>query len=513
MRKGVIILALFALFLLSAYYVLAAAIDTVNIYFVSSTDINDTLSNNTNTNKSSLTFVYNYTGANISGNCSLFINGVQNTTNASTINNTRSNFTTAPGTFPDGAYTWNLTCLEGNTPATAITAGFYNFTIDRTAPTEPTPSTPSNQTRSNSLNPTFDWATVTETNFQNYTVQVAILSNFSPLNYTFNISGRADSNVTVDSTGINLTSNLNWYWRVIAYDTANNAFTGGSFIYTTDTVVPVASSGSPTGTVTTITPSISVSTDENATCKYSVNLDEEYSALDTTFSNTGNRTHNTTSTDISLGTNTFYVRCRDTAGNTMTSSYSWSLVYSTGTTDSGGGGGGGGGGDEDEELEVVSGQTKYLGVLETASTLASIAESGSIKFEFNGSNFTLNVVSVNLNSVDFDFDTINLTLNLAENTNTTVDLNHDAFDDLYLELTSIDEDTAHIELYLLERIDEEIIDEVTEDEQILEPSYEIKPSLWVTFFVLFAIIVAIGYYFIIRFKHRRQHGWQIKRKF
>ncbi len=512
MKKGVIVFALlFGLFLVSLYYVLAAAIDTTNVEFISSTATKDAPTNNTNTNQSNITFPYNFTGgSNLVGNCSIFINGVRNTTNATIPNATRTNFTLF--TFPEGAYTWNISC-ENASAGVSVNAGRYNVTVDTTAPTEPTPSTPSNQTRSNNLTPVLDWASVTELNFQNYTVQVATLSNFSPFNYTFNISGRTDSNVSIDVRGINLTANLGWYWRVISYDTANNAFTGGTFIYTTDTVVPVASDGKPTGAITTAIPNVSVTTDENATCKYSINLDETYDNLDYTFTATGGRNHNATN-DISLGSNTFYVRCKDTATNTMSSSLSWSIIYSSGA-DSGdsGGGGGGSGSDDDEEVEVTSGQTKYLGVLETTSTLASIAENGKIKFEFNGSNYTLDVTSVNLNSADFEFETINLTLNLAKETNTTIDLNQDSVDDLYLELTSIEEDTAHIELYLLERVDEEILTDVGEEEQVLEPSYETKPSFWVTLFVIFAILVAVGYYFVIRFKNRRRHGWQIKRKF
>jgi len=225
------------------YLVVAAnvAIDTTNAEFISSTNIRDAQTNNTNTNLSNLTFPFNYTGNNSIGNCSIFINGVRNTTNATIPNATRTNFTLF--TFPEGVYTWNISCQNASENASGavgyINAGRYNFTVDTTAPTEPTPVSPAT-TQVGNLTPTFDWTTSTELNFQNYTLEIHKFGNLSPVNFTFNISKRADSNITLDPSTINLTPNENISWRVFAYDTAGNPSNVSiiNFSYITDTIGP-----------------------------------------------------------------------------------------------------------------------------------------------------------------------------------------------------------------------------------------------------------------------------------
>ncbi len=109
-----------------------------------------------------------------------------------------------------------------------------------------------------------------------------------------------------------------------------------------DTAAPVVTELSISGSGSTIT--LSVTTDENATCKFDESDADftslSYSMTDTITSHTGTRSYSSSTSG------TYYVRCNDTAGNVMSSSNttSFSISISSGSGSSGGGGGGGGGG-------------------------------------------------------------------------------------------------------------------------------------------------------------------------
>jgi len=91
-----------------------------------------------------------------------------------------------------------------------------------------------------------------------------------------------------------------------------------------DTTPPTISNGSPSGTLSagTTQTTMSVVTDENATCKYSTSAGTSYASMPSTFSTTGAANHSTTITGLTNGNSyTRYVRCQDTAGNANTSDY------------------------------------------------------------------------------------------------------------------------------------------------------------------------------------------------
>jgi len=104
-----------------------------------------------------------------------------------------------------------------------------------------------------------------------------------------------------------------------------------------DNTFPVRSSGSPSGTLVWDTTSVTLSltTDENATCKYGVSSGTAYSSIANTFSTTGGTTHSSSITGLSSNnTTTYYVRCQDTVGNTNSDDYLISFSIAAG----GGGG-------------------------------------------------------------------------------------------------------------------------------------------------------------------------------
>ena len=93
---------------------------------------------------------------------------------------------------------------------------------------------------------------------------------------------------------------------------------------TTDTTPPVRSGGSPTGTLASGTTSttLSLTTNENATCRYSTTAGVSYSSMTDTFSTTGETSHSTTVSGLSNGDfYSYYVRCEDDSGNANTSDY------------------------------------------------------------------------------------------------------------------------------------------------------------------------------------------------
>jgi hypothetical protein len=100
-----------------------------------------------------------------------------------------------------------------------------------------------------------------------------------------------------------------------------------------DTDPPVRSSGSPSGTLNSGTTStnITLSTNENATCKYDTDGSESYASMANTFSTTGGQSHSQNISGLSDGNSyTYYVRCTDgTNANTNDYSISFSIDSST----------------------------------------------------------------------------------------------------------------------------------------------------------------------------------------
>ncbi|RKY37203.1 MAG: hypothetical protein DRP78_01645, partial [Candidatus Omnitrophota bacterium] len=90
-----------------------------------------------------------------------------------------------------------------------------------------------------------------------------------------------------------------------------------------DTTSPTRSNGQPTGTLSSGTNHISISltTNEDATCKYSVTSGTVYGLMGNLLS-TGGTTHSTTVSGLSDGNSyTYYVRCQDASKNTNTDDF------------------------------------------------------------------------------------------------------------------------------------------------------------------------------------------------
>jgi hypothetical protein len=111
-----------------------------------------------------------------------------------------------------------------------------------------------------------------------------------------------------------------------------------------DTTPPVRSSLAPSGTLArnTTATTLSVTTDENATCHYATVAGTAYGSS-TVFSTTGSTVHTTPISGLTNGTShTYYVRCADSLSNTNLddATITFSVQASSVTSSSGGGGGG-----------------------------------------------------------------------------------------------------------------------------------------------------------------------------
>jgi hypothetical protein len=119
--------------------------------------------------------------------------------------------------------------------------------------------------------------------------------------------------------------------------------TGRSLVTVTDsgssdTTPPVLSNGTPSGTLAlgTTSTTVGVTTDENATCKYSASAGTDYASMTGTFT-TGDRAtaHSFTATGLSDGnTYNYYVRCQDSSANLNTNTIDYVISFSIGSSSS-----------------------------------------------------------------------------------------------------------------------------------------------------------------------------------
>jgi len=140
----------------------------------------------------------------------------------------------------------------------------------------------------------------------------------------------------------NLTDGLTYYFSVSSYDTSGNesAFSNPEVSKLipapTDTTPPALSNGSPTGVLSagTTQTTLSVSTNESATCKYSTAAGVDYSSMANTFTTTGGTNHSVTITGLSNGQPyNYYVKCRDFSSNANTSN-DYPISFSVASSDS-----------------------------------------------------------------------------------------------------------------------------------------------------------------------------------
>jgi hypothetical protein len=161
---------------------------------------------------------------------------------------------------------------------------------------------------------------------------------YGSMTNTFATTGGTSHSTTL--TGLANGQSYSRYVRCA--DTAGNS-NGSSLVVSfsigaaSDTTPPVLSNGAPSGTLPagTTSTTLSVTTNEAATCKWGTTASTSYSSMTNTFATTGGTSHSTPLTGLVNGeVYNRYVRCRDASGNASTSS---TLVsFSVGSTPSAG---------------------------------------------------------------------------------------------------------------------------------------------------------------------------------
>ena len=144
------------------------------------------------------------------------------------------------------------------------------------------------------------------------------------------------SSINYSTKTITLTSPMTWSNNASIWlykDSTGNIVLSGSapdigaheYIPTgPDIYPPSLSNGSPSGTLSSGTTSVTIglTTNEPATCKYSTTPDVTYASMANTFSKTGGVSHSTPILGLSDGNSySFYVRCQDGLGYANTSDY------------------------------------------------------------------------------------------------------------------------------------------------------------------------------------------------
>ena len=239
--------------------------------------------------------------------------------------------TTVIGLVNGGSYNYYVRCQD-----TAGNPDTTDFPITFTVSADTTPPVRSNGAPTGALPTGTTQTPISLTTDENATCRYAITSGvaYSAMTNTFSTTGALAHSTTV--TGLINGGSYNYYVR--CQDTAGNPDTTDfpiAFTVSADTTPPVRSNGAPTGAlpVGTTQTSISLTTDENATCRYSTTAGVAYSAMTNTFSTTGALTHSTTVTGlVNGGSYNYYVRCQDTAGNPDTTDFPIAFTVSADTT-------------------------------------------------------------------------------------------------------------------------------------------------------------------------------------
>ncbi|MBI5549765.1 MAG: hypothetical protein HY901_38245, partial [Deltaproteobacteria bacterium] len=102
-----------------------------------------------------------------------------------------------------------------------------------------------------------------------------------------------------------------------------------------DALPPTRSNGSPSGTLAagTASATVSLATNEGATCRYSTQAGTAFTSMNGAFLSTGGTSHSFEATGLANGRSySYYVRCRDAAGNANPDDYLVSFSVASGGT-------------------------------------------------------------------------------------------------------------------------------------------------------------------------------------
>lgn len=213
----------------------------------------------------------------------------------------------------------DLTAVARDAVGNTTTSALVTVTVDNQAPTlaEVTPvSTPTND-----VTPAYTFSSDEE----------GVITYGGDCS-SADTTAEADNNVISFNT---LAEGAHTNCTVRVTDAAGNASSWLDVTdFTIDSTGPVRSAGAPSGTLAlgTTDTTLSLTTNENATCKYDTVPDTAYASMANTFTTTGTTTH---SEDISGLTDStdynYYVRCQDTSLNVNGADYA--ITFSVASPD------------------------------------------------------------------------------------------------------------------------------------------------------------------------------------
>lgn len=152
---------------------------------------------------------------------------------------------------------------------------------------------------------------------------------------TISYGGSCSSATTTASVGDNtisfntLASGTYSNCTITVTDSANNASNVLAVTaFTVDAAAPTRSAGAPSGTLAagTTGATVSLTTNENATCKYSTTAGVAFASMTADFTTTGATSHSVAVSGLTNGTTySYFVRCEDALNNASASDYTISF--------------------------------------------------------------------------------------------------------------------------------------------------------------------------------------------
>ena len=318
------------------------------------------------------------TSANIS--CNLTLDTVVN--QSSVLSNKGSPTNQTIWNILDGFHSWSLSCWDNATNVN--TSATRTFTIETTDPVFAMTSPANSSTESyfnmtlqvNESNPAATLCTYNLSNPSTYIIG-------SILNSSFSVSGNVHNNISAVglSLGIlNGTYNLSINCIDAFSKNVTHVYNLSVLDNTTPTIAVLSATTTGTGTPT-VTIVLDATSSEYATCKYGSSSADSVTSS-TTYSGSGMHpmtdsgiTHTTTLSYTSDDSGTYYVRCRDTNLNTMTTSANVTFSADVTAGSSGGGttGGGGTSGSGSTSSPIVTRSWSVLGSGTTSFQVLSSA--------------------------------------------------------------------------------------------------------------------------------------------
>ncbi len=206
----------------------------------------------------------------------------------------------------DNPRTWSVSC---STASGTVSSPSYTVVIDTTAPVVKLQKPVDNGKLNSSA---IDLVYLpTDSNLRSCNLRVKINGIWNTL--SSNLSTPSAQNNTFSAELID----GKYDWNVICFDKANNS---GTALFdrkiTVDTTPPSIVSYTPFSVITESSATLTITTNEDATCKYSSSPNSSFAAM-SPFDLTELTTHRQFLTGVSDGLNTYYVKCVDMLKNEM----------------------------------------------------------------------------------------------------------------------------------------------------------------------------------------------------